>query len=231
MFCSFVNHPLPLSLSIRCQPLTVCNIQQNVVRRQSLPTYRERRYLHDQNVHRSKGRATTCDKRLSFTLMIWPLVQEDDEDFLEQSHSDEQLYQQNVTALADRKLLSSEPSKKLLTETQDTVKLSFRTNHKMNILTEIPPWAYVVRIRVPKATLGKRAVQRNKAKRKIRAAAQEILPQYAKRKREYVFSATPESLTLPHSYIVEEIIASLKRSGCWEENITLEMLRRTKYCK
>lgn len=231
MYCSFVNYSLPLTWSIRCQPPTICSVEQNVVRKRSLPTYRERKYLEDQNIHRSKGRAVTCDRRSSFSLMVWPLVQEDDEDFLEQFRPEEELNQREIITSADRKLLPSETNKNFLTETQDTVKLSFRIKHKINTLTEIPPWAYVVRIRVPKAILGKRAVQRNRARRKIRAAAQEILPQYAKRKKEYVFSATPESLTLPHSYIVREIISSLKRSGCWEENITLEMIRRTKYCK
>lgn len=94
----------------------------------------------------------------------------------------------------------------------------------------IPPWAYVVRVRAGKSTLGKRAVQRNRAKRRIRAAASAVCPQHACRGREYVFTANPEALTIGYHDLVDEVRMALKRSGCWEDTMTTDMLRREKYC-
>lgn len=95
----------------------------------------------------------------------------------------------------------------------------------------IPPWAYVVRVRAGKTGLGKRAVQRNRAKRRIRAAASVICPNHASRGREYVFTANPEALTIGYHDLVDEVRISLKRASCWEDELAIEMLRREKYCK
>ncbi|CAN8074968.1 unnamed protein product [Agarophyton chilense] len=96
---------------------------------------------------------------------------------------------------------------------------------------DIPTWAYIVRVRAPKSVLGKRAIQRNRVKRRIRAAAAQIMPNHAKRGYEYIFSAFPECLTSPFSVILGDVERSLRNTYLWKDHMTEEELRRNMYCK
>lgn len=98
-------------------------------------------------------------------------------------------------------------------------------------IATVPPWAYTVIIRATKPIIGKRSVLRNRAKRRIRAAAAQILPRHASRQLEYMFTATPESLVIRFEELVEEVCNALKAVNCWEDNLTIEMIRREKYCE
>lgn len=99
------------------------------------------------------------------------------------------------------------------------------------LLVKIPPWAYIVSFRASKTVLGKRAVQRNRAKRRIRAAAAQIFPQFARRGMEYRFNLFPEILVVRRDCLHEEIRTALRSVNCWESIMTDEMLRRDKFCK
>lgn len=98
-------------------------------------------------------------------------------------------------------------------------------------IATVPPWAYTVIIRATKPIIGKRSVLRNRAKRRIRAAAAQIFPRHASRQIEYMFTATPESLVICFEELVEEVCNALKAINCWEDNLTIDMIRREKYCE
>lgn len=102
---------------------------------------------------------------------------------------------------------------------------------EMSRMLTVPPWAYTVITRAPKSIIGKRSVLRNRAKRRIRAAAAQIFPCHASRHIEYVFTANPESLIICFEELVEEVRDALKAIQCWEDNLPIEMIRREKYCE
>lgn len=95
----------------------------------------------------------------------------------------------------------------------------------------VPPWAYIVSIRTPKPILGKRATQRNRAKRRIRAVAGQILPLFAVRGIEYCFTLNPEILLIEHKVLVADMHSALKAVNCWSDYMTEDMVRREKYCE
>ncbi|GAB0496098.1 hypothetical protein MMPV_007408 [Pyropia vietnamensis] len=78
-------------------------------------------------------------------------------------------------------------------------------------------WAYVVHLRTPKATLGKRAVGRVAARRRVREAARMVLPRHARRGRVYVFSILPRAVVTPVGELIAEIKSALQDAKCWEE--------------
>lgn len=94
---------------------------------------------------------------------------------------------------------------------------------------QVPQWAYICSIRASKSMLGKRAVQRNRAKRRMRAAAAQILPQYAVRGMEYRFTLHPDILIISHTTLLNDVLIALKTVRCFSLTLTIEMLRREKY--
>lgn len=94
----------------------------------------------------------------------------------------------------------------------------------------LPAWAYIVRVRASKSIIGKKAVLRNRAKRRVKAAATKIMPGHAKRGWEYVFVPARSALTASFDEIVDEVEECLKSSGCWKNEMELEEVVRTVYC-
>ena len=90
-------------------------------------------------------------------------------------------------------------------------------------------WAYIARIRVSKSTISKRAVVRNRAKRRIRAAANQIMPLHAKRWKEYALLVKPEALTIQWEDLVDEMIRAVKSIDCWCEELDEQAWKRPKY--
>lgn len=238
---------------------SICSVEGPRATRLSLPTFRERRYLQENYVERMKGRATYFARATAFTFLAWPLVvRELSPEEIDQRRTwlrKQQHMQVDSSELAEGNVsIMSELSETVVTASEvgsipdvecemllevnhDSLLLDAEEFEEESLLREasrydftIPPWAYIVRVRAGKQTLGKRAVQRNRAKRRIRAAASVICPQHACRGREYVFTANPEALTIGHHDLVDEVRMALKRSGCWEDAMTIEMLRREKYC-
>lgn len=115
-----------------------------------------------------------------------------------------------------------------------TTKSRFRgkTQSKMAQYPDtVPPWAYIVSIRAPKPILGKRATQRNRAKRRIRAVAGQILPLFAVRGMEYCFTLSAGILLIEHKALVADVHSALKAVNCWSDYMTEDMVRREKYCE
>jgi ribonuclease P protein component len=54
------------------------------------------------------------------------------------------------------------------------------------------------------------AVQRNRAKRRLRAAAAAVLPLYGRGGNDYVLVARPETLTRPYAGLVDDLVAALQ---------------------
>lgn len=98
-------------------------------------------------------------------------------------------------------------------------------------LKAILTWAYIVRVKVSKRVLGKRAVTRNRAKRRVTAAARVICPAHAERGREYVFSAEPSALLTPFPMLLQEVEAALRNLNCWKEVLSPAETRRPRYRK
>lgn len=206
--------------------------------RLSLPTYRERRYLYENHVERAKGRADSYIRATAFNLSVWSLVVRD-LTFEETARRDRWLRRRHERERREVRPLSSDSGYDLPLAIQEGTEWGLNEgaaedgtqmgSSRMNF--EIPAWAYVVHIRAGRTTLGKRAVQRNRAKRRIRAAASQVFPQHACRGREYVFGANPEALTIAYPDLVEEVRIALRKTGCWRDEMTIEMLRRERYCK
>lgn len=260
---AFQSAKLPLvHRGARRQTPTTCSAEAPRATKLSLPTYRERRYLQDNYVERTKGRATNYVKATAFTLMVWPLVVReltaDEADrrlrWLRRQRAEQErgcnISDEIAPALqekADGKLLTSDAEEitvpdlgceMVLEINHDSMLLDSNEYEQDSLLLEaskwdftIPPWAYIVRVRAGKPALGKRAVQRNRAKRRIRAAASTICPDHASRAREYVFTAKPEALTIGFDDLVDEVRSALKRASCWEDELPIQMLRRERYCK
>lgn len=204
----------------------------------SLPTYRERRYLHENHVERAKGRTDSYVRATAFNLSVWSLVVRD-LTFEETARKDRWLLRRHKRERGATKSLSEDSGYEFPLAVAEETEWDLTEGAAENSLQmgssrvnfEIPAWAYIVHIRAGRSALGKRAVQRNRAKRRIRAAASQVFPQHACRGREYVFTANPEVLTIAYPDLVEEVRMSLRKSGCWRDEMTIEMLRRGRYCK
>ena len=61
------------------------------------------------------------------------------------------------------------------------------------------------------------AVQRNRARRRLRAAVAAVMPQHAKRGHDYVVIARTESLRRPFGALVHDLETALRRLGAWRE--------------
>jgi ribonuclease P protein component len=61
------------------------------------------------------------------------------------------------------------------------------------------------------------AVARNRARRRLRAAADQILPQHAAPGRDYVMIARTETLTRPFPLLLGDLETALKRLGAWRD--------------
>lgn len=218
------------------------------VRRLSLPTTRERKYLKMIGVQRNHGRPMLTTRTLGFTLSVWKMSiqsrrevwvpgagdatstafttsvdstsDDDDSGFVVASTEDDEGEDADDTSTEDGDNDDDE-----LAGTDDQKKVYIETPQKL------PPWAYICYIHASKATIGKRAVQRNRAQRRMRAAAALVLPQHAVRGMEYRFSLNPEILVLPLETIVDDVHSSLKAARCHSTTLTIDMLRREQYCK
>lgn len=61
------------------------------------------------------------------------------------------------------------------------------------------------------------AVARNRARRRLRAAAAAVLPAHAARGHDYVIIARPESVDRPFPLLVEDLERAMRRLGVWRE--------------
>lgn len=61
------------------------------------------------------------------------------------------------------------------------------------------------------------AVARNRARRRLRAAADQVLPLHAAAGHDYVLVARAESLTRPFAALVEDLETALRRLGAWRD--------------
>ncbi|KAI0566577.1 ribonuclease P protein component [Gracilaria domingensis] len=236
-------------LFIRRPPsMECCDKPVPRARRLSLPTFRERRYLQDMHIERAKGRPIRFANTETFNLKIWPLTVTKPQDdryafsfaqFMERvneeqtgisKHQESEFDYENTLHTAMKEQLEGES---IYFEDEHAIAdgLNDPEPGLCPVRFEIPRWAYIARIRAPKGVLGKRAVQRNRAKRRIRAAAAQIMPNHAKRGYEYIFSALPESLTSPFSAILEDVEQSLRTTFSWVNQLGEEELRRDMYCK
>lgn len=98
-------------------------------------------------------------------------------------------------------------------------------------LDEIMTWAYIVRVKAHKYDLGKRAVTRNRAKRRVAAAARVVCPAHACRGREYVFSVEPAALVTPFPLLLLEVEEALRDLQCWRDNLSLDEIKRPRFRK
>lgn len=94
---------------------------------------------------------------------------------------------------------------------------------------EVLIWAYIARVVVSKAVLGKRAVTRNLAKRRVTAALRTVLPAHACRGREYFFQVFPPALVIPLPLLVEQAERALRECRCWSDDLSPEALQRPRY--
>ena len=61
------------------------------------------------------------------------------------------------------------------------------------------------------------AVERNRARRRLRAAVAAVMPQHAKRGHDYVVIARTGSLRRPFGALVHDLEAALRRLDVWRE--------------
>jgi ribonuclease P protein component len=61
------------------------------------------------------------------------------------------------------------------------------------------------------------AVARNRAKRRLRAAASAVLPQNAREDYDFVIIGRPETLVRPYALLLQDLLGSLKRVGALKE--------------
>ncbi len=61
------------------------------------------------------------------------------------------------------------------------------------------------------------AVARNRARRRLRAAAERVLPLHARPGLDYVMIARAETLTRPFAAMLGDLEAALRRLGAWRE--------------
>lgn len=181
----------------------------------SLPTYRERRYLYENCVARGKGQSARYVSVDAFNLRVWALCPRMRTDNLRAETFDEAQVLDGEEENAEDYNMDAKDER--LSEEA--------------VLAVVPEWAYLVHVRSPKASMGKRAVVRNRAKRRIRAAASQVMPLHAKRGFEYTFNACPGALTISSSELQYQVEYSLRTLGCWGDDLKYEQLRRPLYCK
>eukprot|EP00190_Bangiopsis_sp_CCMP1999_P004850 CAMPEP_0198734452 /NCGR_PEP_ID=MMETSP1475-20131203/52572_1 /TAXON_ID= ORGANISM="Unidentified sp., Strain CCMP1999" /NCGR_SAMPLE_ID=MMETSP1475 /ASSEMBLY_ACC=CAM_ASM_001111 /LENGTH=216 /DNA_ID=CAMNT_0044497925 /DNA_START=657 /DNA_END=1308 /DNA_ORIENTATION=+ len=87
-----------------------------------------------------------------------------------------------------------------------------------------PPLAcvYWVHLMASKSLLGKKAVLRTTAKRKVRDALRRVMPQHASRGKEYIFFIQPEARIMKHVDLVGEAEKSLRDMNCWNDSLPAE---------
>lgn len=95
--------------------------------------------------------------------------------------------------------------------------------------SEVPIWAYIAHVRATKNELGKKAVVRNRAKRRLKAACAQVLPVHALRGCEYNFSALPEILVVPFDALKEEVVGALRKACVYVDVIPYAMARRRRF--
>ena len=61
------------------------------------------------------------------------------------------------------------------------------------------------------------AVARNRARRRLKAAAAEILPLHARPDYDYVIIGRPETLARPFALLLQDLLGSLKRVGALKQ--------------
>jgi ribonuclease P protein component len=61
------------------------------------------------------------------------------------------------------------------------------------------------------------AVARNRARRRLRAAAEHVLPAHAARGHDYVIVARPETVERPFALLLEDLERAMRRLGVWRE--------------
>lgn len=62
------------------------------------------------------------------------------------------------------------------------------------------------------------AVRRNRARRRLRALAESVIPLHAKRGRDYVLIARSATVDRPYAALVEDLETAMKRLDVWRDN-------------
>eukprot|EP00188_Purpureofilum_apyrenoidigerum_P003229 Plantae.Rhodophyta-Purpureofilum_apyrenoidigerum.ctg33277.p1 GENE.Plantae.Rhodophyta-Purpureofilum_apyrenoidigerum.ctg33277~~Plantae.Rhodophyta-Purpureofilum_apyrenoidigerum.ctg33277.p1 ORF type:complete len:220 (+),score=24.49 Plantae.Rhodophyta-Purpureofilum_apyrenoidigerum.ctg33277:477-1136(+) len=81
---------------------------------------------------------------------------------------------------------------------------------------------YWVHLMASKALLGKKAVFRTTAKRKVREALRRVLPEHATRGKEYIFFIQPEARIMKHTELLEDAERTLRDMHCWNDSMPAE---------
>lgn len=198
----------------------------------SLPTHRERRFLEERGVQRAKGRSHFFARTSAFTVSIWPLVvAEKNEHTVVPEKRKPSVPESPESGFAEGVVADDESSAFVLATSEPHTVTSSLAQEVVAAPFEIPPWAYIVCVRATKLTVGKRAVVRNRACRRVRAAAMSLMPAHAHRGRLYLFTAMPEMLTIHWEDLVEDMETALRTTGCWEDVLPDAALKRERYCK
>lgn len=66
------------------------------------------------------------------------------------------------------------------------------------------------------------AVERNRAKRRLKALVAEIFPVHAQGARDYVVIARPATIDRPFAALREDLVRALRRLDAWQEATTVQ---------
>jgi ribonuclease P protein component len=212
----------------------------------------ERRWLAERRVAREDGRPARFVQQDSFSLMVWPLVLHSPSDpyaGAERGRHNRRSTDPDPGPGADAKTPSTSPADESLLDTADSLpsppsgapQRGAKSPWCPKVLSpselrEVLTWSYIARVRVSKQVLGKRAVVRNRAQRRLRAALSTVCPERAARGVEYVFTVFPAALITPFAELVRECEDALKECSCFVEGedgngLPEEGKRRPRYSK
>lgn len=100
---------------------------------------------------------------------------------------------------------------------------------RVNALVGAPEWGYVAHVQAKKGALGKRAVGRSVARRRVKAAVRRVLPAHAARAHEYLFILHAEALATPHDALIDEVAAALRAADAYHEALPYALCRRRRH--
>jgi ribonuclease P protein component len=72
------------------------------------------------------------------------------------------------------------------------------------------------------------AVARNRARRRLKAAAEALLPRHAVAARDYVLIARPETVDRPFCLLLRDLESGLRRLGAWRDETRAPVRTRPK---
>jgi RNase P protein component len=74
----------------------------------------------------------------------------------------------------------------------------------------------IFEVRTGKAAFGKRATLRARARRRLRAAARQVLPVWGRDDFSYLIQGLPETLYVPWKDLLQEMVQALEQAGCMQ---------------